>query len=63
MVQSQSDAPEEGKLWTASQLFPLDDDQTCLSKKGGSCMFRWPVIGGDCMGEEAWPYLHVGVWW
>ena len=24
----QSDAPEESDLWTAWQLFPLDDDQT-----------------------------------
>ena len=28
-VPSQSDAPEESDLWTAWQLFPLDDDQTC----------------------------------
>ena len=26
-VQSQAEAPEEGDLWTAWQLFPLDDDQ------------------------------------
>ena len=26
------DAPEESDLWTAWQLFPLDDDQTCHSK-------------------------------
>ena len=31
-VPLQSDAPEEGDLWTAWQLFPLDDDQTCHSK-------------------------------
>ena len=29
MVHSQTDAPEESDLWTAWQLFPLDDDQTC----------------------------------
>ena len=29
---TQSDAPEESDLWTAWQLFPLDDDQTCHSK-------------------------------
>ena len=26
MVHSKSDAPEESDLWTAWQLFPLDDD-------------------------------------
>ena len=31
-VPLQSDAPEESDLWTAWQLFPLDDDQTCHSK-------------------------------
>ena len=31
-VPSQSDAPEESDLWTAWQLFPLDDDQTCHPK-------------------------------
>ena len=31
-VPLQSDAPEESDLWTAWQLFPLDDDQTCPSK-------------------------------
>ena len=33
---SQSDAPDESDLWTAWQLFPLDDDQTCHSKDSGS---------------------------
>ena len=28
MVHSWTDAPEESDLWTAWQLFPLDDDQT-----------------------------------
>ena len=28
MVHSYTDAPEESDLWTAWQLFPLDDDQT-----------------------------------
>ena len=28
-VPLQIDAPEESDLWTARQLFPLDDDQTC----------------------------------
>ena len=31
-VPLQSDAPEESDLWTAWQLFPLDDVQTCHSK-------------------------------
>ena len=31
-VPLQSDALEESDLWTAWQLFPLDDDQTCHSK-------------------------------
>ena len=35
-VQSQTDAPDEGDLWTAWQLFPLDYDQTCHSKDNGS---------------------------
>ena len=35
-VPSQSDAPEESAMWTAWQLFPLDDDQTSHSKDGGS---------------------------
>ena len=46
-MQSQTDAPEERDLWTAWQLFPLDDDQTCHSKDGGSCIFRWPVMRRD----------------
>ena len=31
-VPLQSDAPEESDLWTAWQLFPLDDNQTCHAK-------------------------------
>ena len=31
-VPLQGDAPEQSDLWTAWQLFPLDDDQTCHSK-------------------------------
>ena len=42
---SQTDAPEESDLWTAWQLFLLDDDQTCHSKDGGSDSLRWPVMG------------------
>ena len=35
-LHSQTDAPEESDLWTAWQLFPLGDDQTCHSKDGVS---------------------------
>ena len=37
-------------------MYGFDDDQTRHSKKGGSCMFRWPVMGRDCVGEEVCPY-------
>ena len=37
-----NDAPEESNLWTAWQLFPLDDDQTFD--------FKDPV--GDCVGDR-----------
>ena len=29
----------------------LRPSQTCHSKDGGSCIFRWPVMGRDCVGE------------
>ena len=52
-------------VWAKRRVhFPaygFDDDQICHSKKGGSCIFRWPVMGGDCVGEEACPYLCMGV--
>ncbi len=35
----QGDAPEESDLWTAWQLFPLDDDHTGHSKDSGSDTF------------------------
>ena len=58
-VPSQSDAPEESNLWTAWQLFPLDDDQTCHSKDGGStysiCQL-WEEIAG------AWRRVHISAW-
>ena len=53
---SQSDAPEESDLWTAWQLFPLDDDHTCHSKDGGSDTSQWPVIGRNRVGELGWQY-------
>ena len=45
----QSDAPEESYLWTAWQLFSLEDDQTCHSKDGGSAYSvgqLWDEIAG-----------------
>ena len=48
-VPSQSDPPEESDLWTAWQLFPLDDDQICHSKNGGSVYSDgqlWEEIAG-----------------
>ena len=58
-VPSQSDAPEESDLWTAWQLFPLDDDQTCHSKDGGSEYSvgqLWEEIAG------AWRRVHISAW-
>ena len=52
-VPSQSDAPEE------SDLFPLDDDQTCHSKDGGSAYSDgqlWEEIVG------AWRRVHISAW-
>ena len=53
---SQSNAVEESDLWTAWQLFLLDDDHTCHSEDGGSDTFQWPVIGSDRVGELGWQY-------
>ena len=61
-VPLQSDAPEESDLWTAWQLFPLDDDHTGHSKDSGSDTSRSPDIGRNYGGVEACPYLCVGVW-
>ena len=55
-VPSQSDAPEESDLWTAWQLFLLDDDQTCHSKDGGSDTSQWPVIERNRAGQLGWQY-------
>ena len=55
-VQSQSDAPGESDLWTAWQLFPLDNDQTWHSKIGGSAYSvgqLWEEISG------AWRRVHI----
>ena len=49
MVQSQTDAPEESDLWTAWQLFPLDDDQTYHSKDGGRA-----YSDGQLWGDIEW---------
>ena len=53
---SQSDAPEESDLWTAWQLFLLDDDHTCHSKDSGSDTSQWPVIERNRAGELGWQY-------
>ena len=58
-VPSQSDAPEESDLWTVWQLFPLDDDQTCHSKDGGSAYSDgqlWEEIAG------AWRRVRIFAW-
>ena len=58
-VPSQIDAPEENNLWTAWQLFPLDDDQTCHSKDGGSAYSvgqLWEEIAG------AWRCVYISAW-
>ena len=55
-VPSQSDAPEESDLWTAWQLFPLDDDQTCHSKDTEGDTSQWHVIGRNRVGELGWQY-------
>ena len=34
----------------------LRPGQTCHSKDGGSCIFRWPVMRRDCVGELGWQY-------
>ena len=54
-VPLQSDAPEESDLWTAWQLFPLDDDHICHSKDGGSDTSRSPDIGRNCGGVSISP--------
>ena len=53
MVQLQTDAPEESDLWTAWQLFSLDDDRTCHSKDGGNA-YSDGKLWGDI--EWAWNY-------
>ena len=46
-VQSQTDAPEEGDLWTAWQLFPLDDDQNMPFQRRRKWIIFWPFMGRD----------------
>ena len=46
-------------LWSAWKLFPLDDDQTCHSKDGGSAYSDgqlWEEITG------AWRRVHISAW-
>ena len=38
-------------LWTAWQLFPLDDNQTCHSKDSGSDTSWWKVMGRYWVGD------------
>ena len=63
-VPLQSDAPEESDLWTAWQLFPLDDDETFdfkdrvgVERLYNSAEFQ-PVelqaIELDTVGEKMW---------
>ena len=58
-VPLQSDAPEESDLWTAWQLFPLDDDHTGHSKDSGSDTSWSPDIGRIA---EAWRRVHISAW-
>ena len=58
-VPSQSDEPEESDLWTAWQLFPLDDDQTCHSKDG-ECAYSDGQLWETLMG--AWRRVHISAW-
>ena len=59
--------PLANQLWCIDFLTPptpliillyivLPPGQTCHSKDGGSCIFRWPVMGRDCVGELGWQY-------
>ncbi len=36
----------------------LRPGQTCHSKDGGSCRFRWPVMGRDCVGVKITRCCH-----
>ena len=59
MAPSQSDALEESDLWTVWRLFPLDDDQICHSKDGGSAYSDgqlWEEITGACR------HAHISAW-
>ena len=58
-VLSQSDEPEESDLWTAWQLFPLNDDQTGYSKTAEvthSDGQLWEEIAG------ALRHVHMSAW-
>ena len=41
-----TDAPEEGDMWTAWQLFPLDD-QSMPFQRRRKWIFLWPFMGRD----------------
>ena len=51
-VQSQTDAPEEGDMWTAWQLFPFDDDQNIPFQRRRKWIFLWPFMGRDWVDVE-----------
>ena len=57
-VQPQTDAPKESDLWTAWQLFPLGDNQTCHSKDSGSDTSWWPVMGRYWVDD--WTIIWLG---
>ena len=44
-------------IWKSLMLYiDLRPGQTCHSKDGRSCIFHWPVMGRDCVGELGWQY-------
>ena len=49
-----SDAPEESNLWTAWQLFPLDDDQTFDFKDpvGVELLYNWVELGAKAVASR-----------
>ena len=61
LCRKKSDAPEESDLWTAWQLFPLDDDHTGHSKDSGNDTSRSPDIERNCGGVEARPCFSSSV--
>ena len=58
MIHLETDAPEESDLWTALQLFPLDDNQTCHSKDwvgdwvGVELLYNSVKAGSQTVGDQ-----------